>query len=87
MPLGGVRNGKSRVRGRRGGRECGECGQARDGGMRRGEERRPDPCAPSQSHRAAGHGCSLPAPVLTAAVTGAAGISIPGSMGGTIPGI
>lgn len=32
--------------------------------------------------------CFLPAPLmLTAAVTGTAGISIPGIMGGTIPGI
>lgn len=34
-----------------------------------------------------GRACFLPAPVLTAAVTGTAGISIPGIMGGTIPGI
>lgn len=34
-----------------------------------------------------GRACLLPAPVLTAAVTGTAGISIPGIMGGTIPGI
>lgn len=41
----------------------------------------------SDPHSAVIQSCFLLAPVLTAAVTGTAGISIPGIMGGTIPGI
>lgn len=41
----------------------------------------------SDPHSVIIQSCFLLAPVLTAAVTGTAGISIPGIMGGTIPGI
>lgn len=71
----------------RGGLSVGSAAGPRVDAIRRGKEWKPCPCAPSQAHWAAGQNL-LPVPsVLTAAVTGTAGISIPGIMGGTIPGI
>lgn len=55
--------------------------------IRRQEEWRPHPGTPSQTQGCGADTRLRLAPVLTAAVTGTAGISIPGIMGGTIPGI
>ena len=67
--------------------QCGECSWA-EGGC---DEKRERMEAMSLFAKSGPLGCraeptSCP-PVLTAAVTGTAGISIPGIMGGTIPGI
>lgn len=67
---------------------CGEYCWAQD----RGDEKRERVEATSLDSKSDPQRCwaeptPAPCPVLTAAVTGTAGISIPGIMGGTIPGI
>lgn len=47
----------------------------------------PHPCTPSQTHMCEAQPASCLSLALTAAVTGTAGTSIPGIIGGTIPGI
>lgn len=67
--------------------QCGEC----SGAMGGCDEKRERTEAASLYAKSDPVGCSAEPtscpPVLTAAVTGTAGISIPGIMGGTIPGI